>query len=171
MSRSSSNTPPAVTGRECYHCKQWIAPGETHDCWTTTEAALLRDLDEDLREAYDRIREEAVACGDQRIYASHHSIMFSRRACFCFVRPRRRWLDVCVFLGRGVTSPLLWKAMPSSRTKIAHLFRITHRDQVEAPLTEWLAEAWAMSGQPAPRGAATAADEPASARKRAAKKR
>jgi hypothetical protein len=28
-----------------------------------------------------RLREAAVAFGDQRIYASHHSIMFSRRSC------------------------------------------------------------------------------------------
>ena len=28
-------------GHECYHCKQWVAAGETHDCWTTTEAALI----------------------------------------------------------------------------------------------------------------------------------
>lgn len=39
-------------GRECHHCKQWIAPGEAHDCWTTTESALTRDLPEDLRDAW-----------------------------------------------------------------------------------------------------------------------
>ena len=30
-------------GRECFHCKTWIAEGEAHDCWTTTEAALTKD--------------------------------------------------------------------------------------------------------------------------------
>jgi hypothetical protein len=79
-----------VAGRECYHCKQWIAGGEAHDCWTTTEAALTSDLSEDLRDAWDRIRETAASFGDQRIYASHNSIMFARKACYFFVRPRRR---------------------------------------------------------------------------------
>src|SRR5258708_736101 len=44
----------------------------------TTEAALTGDLAEDLREAWDRIRETAAEFGEQRIYASHHSIMFSK---------------------------------------------------------------------------------------------
>jgi hypothetical protein len=49
-----------MSGRECHHCKQWIEPGEAHDCWTTTEAALTRDLSENLREAWKRLRETAV---------------------------------------------------------------------------------------------------------------
>ena len=58
-----------MAGRECHHSKQWIAAGETHDCWTTTEAVATRDLSGDLRDAWDRLREAAVSCGDQRIYA------------------------------------------------------------------------------------------------------
>ena len=62
-----------MTGRQCYHCKQWIERGEAHDCWTTTEAALTEDLSEDLRDAWERLRETAVSFGEQRIYASHNS--------------------------------------------------------------------------------------------------
>ena len=46
-----------MRGHECYHCKQWVEEGEAHDCWTTTEAALTAELTEDLREAWDRLRE------------------------------------------------------------------------------------------------------------------
>ena len=84
-----------MAGPVCYHCKQTIKKGEQHDCWTTTEAALTRDLSEDLQEAWQRLRETAVALGDQRIYASHHSIMFSRKVCYFFVRPKRKWCRVC----------------------------------------------------------------------------
>ena len=45
-----------MPGHQCYHCKQWVEEGEAHDCWTTTEAALTRDLSEDLQEAYERLR-------------------------------------------------------------------------------------------------------------------
>lgn len=68
-----------MAGHECYHCKRWVEEGEAHDCWTTTEAALTRDLSEGLRDAWERLRETAVSFGEQRIYASHHSIMFSRK--------------------------------------------------------------------------------------------
>ena len=46
------------------------ADGEAHDCWTTTEAALTADLSEDLKDAWERLRETAADFGDQRIYAS-----------------------------------------------------------------------------------------------------
>jgi hypothetical protein len=131
-----------MAGHECYHCKQWIEDGDAHDCWTTTEAALTRDLPEDLRDAWERLRETAAEFGDQRIYASHRSIMFSRQSCYFFVRPKRSALELCVFLGRTVRAPQVRRAAPSSRAKIAHIIHIRHRDEVEAPIIDWLQEAY-----------------------------
>jgi hypothetical protein len=133
-----------MAGHTCYHCKQFVEEGEAHDCWTTTEGALLEGASEDLREAYDRLRETAVEFGEQRIYASHHCIMFARKACYFFVRPKRDHLELCVFLGRAVRAPQIKRAMPSSKTKTAHLIRIRHRDEVEAPITDWLREAYGL---------------------------
>jgi hypothetical protein len=133
-----------VKAHECYHCGQWIAKGEAHDCWTTTEAALTQDLSVDLKEARDRLRETAVEFGEQRIYASHNSIMFSRKSCYFFVRPRKQFLEVCVFLGRAVKGPQVRRVDRSSKTKLAHIIRISHRDQVEAPITDWLHEAYEL---------------------------
>jgi hypothetical protein len=133
-----------MSGRECYHCKQWVEDGEEHDCWTTTEAALTGDLSEDLREAWERLREAAVSFGDQRIYASHHCIMFSRASCYFFVRPKRNYLEVCVFLGREVKAPQVRRVERSSKSKLVHFIRITHRDEVEAPVTDWLREAYEL---------------------------
>jgi hypothetical protein len=133
-----------MTGHECYHCKQWVAEGEAHDCWTTTEAALTRDLPEDLQEAWERLRETAVDFGEQRIYASHNSIMFSRKACYFFVRPKMTCLEICIFLGREVRARQIRKAQRTSKTKVAHLLRIQHRDEVEPPITDWLREAYEL---------------------------
>ena len=142
-----------MSGHECYHCKQWIEAGVEHDCWTTTEQALTKDLSEDLRDAWERIRETAVEFGDQRIYASHHSIMFARKACYFFVRPKRNALEVCIFLGRTIKSPLVRKTVATSRTKVAHLVHIVHRDQVEPPMTDWLQEAYELQDAVAARPA------------------
>jgi hypothetical protein len=135
-----------MAGRECYHCKQWVEEGEAHDCWTTTEAALTRDLSEDLQDAWERLRETAADFGDQRIYASHNSIMFSRKSCYFFVRPKKSFLEVCLFLGRTVKAPQVRRVDSASKSKIVHVIRITHRDQVEAPVTGWLREAYDFSG-------------------------
>jgi hypothetical protein len=142
-----------MADRQCYHCKQWIGEGDAHDCWTTTEAALTQDLSEDLRDAWERLRETAAEFGEQRIYASHKSIMFSRRSCYFFVRPKTKFLEVCVFLARPVNAPQIRRVDRASKAKIAHLIHVKHRDEVEAPLTDWLLEAYELSGVP-PRASA-----------------
>jgi hypothetical protein len=134
-----------MPGRECYHCKQWVEAGEAHDCWTTTEMALTRDLSEDLREAWERLRETAVTFGDQRIYASHNSIIFSRKSSYFFVRPKKRFLEVCVFLGRALKAPQVRRSEPTSKVKFVNFIAVRHRDEVEAPFTDWLREAYDFS--------------------------
>jgi len=143
-----------MAGRECYHCKQWIEEGVAHDCWTTTEAALTRDLSEDLQDAWERLRETAVEFGDQRIYASHKSIMFSRKSCYFFVRPKRSFLEVCVFLGRALRAPQVRRVDRSSKSKVVNFIRIRHRDEVEPPITDWLREAYEFSDAPTVKPAA-----------------
>jgi Domain of unknown function (DUF5655) len=133
-----------MAGHECYHCKQWVEEGEAHDCWTTTETALTQDLSEQLKDAWERLRDTAASFGDQRIYASHKSIMFSRKSCYFFVRPKRKGLEVCIFLGRAVKAPQVRRVDRASKSKIAHIIHIRHRDEVEPPITDWLQEAYEL---------------------------
>ena len=152
--------------RQCYHCKEWIDDREPHDCWTTTEAALTRDLTEDLREAWERLRETAAEFGEQRIYASHKSIMFSRKSCYFFVRPKKSFLELCVFLARPLKHPRVRRVDPSSKSKFVHFIQVKHRDEVEAPITDWLREAYDLADP-----AATPPVRLMKPRKRVAKKR
>jgi hypothetical protein len=134
-----------MSTRVCYHCKEEIEEGAPHDCWTTTEKSLTRDLSEDLMEAWERLRETAWSFGDQRIYASHHSIMFSRKACYFFVRPKKSYLEICFFLGRKLKDPRVRVSVQTSRVKFGHIIRVKHRDEVESPITGWLKEAYDAS--------------------------
>jgi len=158
-----------MRGHECYHCKQWVEEGEPHDCWTTTESALTRDLSEDLQDAYERLRETAAEFGDQRIYASHHCIMFARRTAYFFVRPKRSYLELCLFLGDTVQSPQIRSVKRVSSTRLAHIVQVRHRDEVEAPLTDWMAEAFALQdAAPPPRAKPSPASrKPAAAKRKA----
>jgi hypothetical protein len=142
-----------MAGSECYHCKQWIEDGDAHDCWTTTEAALTADLTEDLRDAWERLRETAADFGDQRIYASGTAIMFSRKSCYFFVRPKRSFLQVSLFLGRAVRAPQVRRVERKSTSKLVNIIHITHRDEVESPFVDWLKEAHDLQDQPAVRAA------------------
>jgi hypothetical protein len=152
-----------MDGHQCYHCKQWVEAGEAHDCWTTTEAALTEDLSDDLRDAWDRLRETAASFGEQRIYASHKSIMFSRRSCYFFVRPKRSFLELCVFLGRPLRAPQVRRVDRTSQSKFVHIVHIRHRDEEEAPITDWLQEAYETSETLAAK--ARAAKRPATRKK------
>ena len=58
-----------------------------------------RDLSEDLQDAWERMRDAAVDLGEQRIYASHNSIMFARKSCHSS-SGRSALLGLCFFLGR-----------------------------------------------------------------------
>jgi hypothetical protein len=162
-----------MAGRECYHCKHWVEEGEAHDCWTTTEAALTNDLSEDLQDAWERLRETAASFGEQLIYASHHSIMFSRKVCYFFVRPKTKFLEICVMLGRPLKAPQVRSVMKGSTSKFANMIRITHRDEVEAPITDWLREAYEMHDVVAARaaGAVRAARNAKPVRKRTKKEK
>src|SRR5688500_13993436 len=158
--------------RQCYHCKQLVDENDkSHDCWTTTEAALTADLSDDLREAWERLRETAAEFGEQRIYASHNSIMFSRKSCYFFVRPKKNFLEVCVFLARPVRSPRIRRVAPSSKTKFFHIIQVKHRDEVEAPLTDWLQEAYELASAAPPAKASTRTAQPVAAKKAAVKPR
>ncbi len=157
-----------MPGHECYHCKQWVEKGDAHDCWTTTEAALTRDLPDDLHEAWERLRETAVEFGEQRVYASHKSIMFARRVCYAFVRPKRSVLELCLFLDRPIVAPQVKRVDQTSRTKYAHLIQIRHRDEVEAPITDWMREAFELQDRQSVAAAPAATRAPRAVRKSAA---
>ena len=161
----------ATKGHECYHCKQWVAGGEAHDCWTTTESALTKDLSEDLQDAYLRLREAAVELGEQRVYASHSSIMFARKSCYFFVRPKRSFLEVVIFLGRAIKSPKIKKVIESSKVKRAHVIQVKHRDEVEEPLTGWLREAYDFEAVAKKAGAQTRQVKTTRTKKEAGNKR
>jgi hypothetical protein len=141
--------------------------------WTTTEAALTRELSEDLQDAWERLRETAVAFGEQRIYASHKSIMFSRQTCYFFVRPKRDFLELNLFLGRVLKAPQIRRVDHPSKSRVVHVIHIRHRDEVEAPITDWLEEAYEFNGVRAPAAApvrGTATTSPRSKKKTVKKK-
>jgi hypothetical protein len=62
-----------------------------------------------------------------------------------FRAPGRSSLQLCVLLGRTLKAPQVRRVERASKSKLAHFVRITHRDEVEAPVTDWLREAYESS--------------------------
>ena len=47
-----------------------------------------------------------------------------------------------MFLGRALKAPQVKRVEPATKSKFANFIRIIHRDEVEAPITDWLEEAY-----------------------------
>jgi Domain of unknown function (DUF5655) len=106
-----------------------------------TEAELIDGLNEDLRDAWAKLRAFAASLGPQRIYPSALSIMFARKVCYFFVRPKKTFLEVWIFLPREIEG-LTSARGTTKKVKYCNLFKLIHPDQVEEPLTNYLREAY-----------------------------
>lgn len=107
----------------------------------STELSLTSELTEELKDAWVKFRKEASAIGPQRIYAGGWAIMFARKVCYAFVRPKKSYLELVIYMPREVKHPLA-KSKASSKTKFATTIKLVHADQVEEPITDWLREAY-----------------------------
>jgi hypothetical protein len=106
-----------------------------------TEAELVDGLDEELRDAWHKLREFAADLGPQRIYASALSIMFARKVCYFFVRPKKTFLEVWIFLPHTIEG-LKFTSSATNKVRYCNLFKLVHPDQIEPPLTDWIQEAF-----------------------------
>ena len=71
--------------------------------------------------------------------------MFSRKSCYFFVRPKKSFLELCLFLDRTLKAPQVRRVDRASKSKVVHVIHVRHRDEVEAPTTDWLQEAYELS--------------------------
>lgn len=120
------------------------------DVWGgVTEQDVIGSANEDLQDAWVKLRAFAAKLGEQRIYASARSIMFSRKVCYFYVRPQKSFIEVWIFLPRKIAK---LKSTQVATKKFSNMFKLTHADMVEEPLTDWIREAYEFAGQ-APRQA------------------
>jgi hypothetical protein len=146
---AKSKTKKARAPARHWNCEACLAPlvdGQTHDCVPMTEYELLAPLSDDLRDAFQELRAFATRMeGEQRIYNNARAVMFSRRVCYMFARPKKSYVELCFFLPRQEKSAVIHRVDPVSKSKFAHTVRLVHSDQIEAPLTGWLREAFEFS--------------------------
>jgi hypothetical protein len=119
--------------REGYHLPQ------------RSEQEQFEGLSEELQEAWVTLRAHLLNQGEQEMRTSHRSIMFARKTCYAFVRPKKAFIELNFFLPEALDSEFLKKVTSVSKTKWAHVLHVTHSDQVDSPLTDWLRKAFEFS--------------------------
>ena len=111
-----------------------------------TEDEQLAGLSEELVDAWQLLRSYLIGLGEQESHTSHRSIMFGRKTCYAFVRPKKNFIELNFFLPEALDSELIKKVTAVSKTKFVHVVLLTHSDQVERPLTEWIKKAYSHAG-------------------------
>jgi hypothetical protein len=112
-----------------------------------SEQEQFEGLSEELQDAWARLRATLLGLGEQELRTSHRSIMFARKTCYAFVRPKKKFIELNFFLPHALDSEFLKKVSPASKTKWTHVLHLTHSDQIENPLTGWLREAFDYSAK------------------------
>lgn len=125
--------------------KKLSTPKSDPSAWQTTEKALTAHLSEELIDAWKKIKKFSLSLGEQRVYASGKAIMFSKKTCFFFVRPKKSYLEVVIFLPDKEIIKGFKSVQPVSKVKFAHTFKLIHSDQVEGELTQAIEQAYSPS--------------------------
>jgi hypothetical protein len=110
-----------------------------------SETEQLAGLSEELLDAWRSLRSLLSGLGEQRIHTSHRSIMFSRKTCYAFARPKKKHIELNFFLPEALDSELIKKVTAVSKTKHVHVLQLIHADQVDWPLTDWIRKAFDYS--------------------------
>jgi hypothetical protein len=111
-----------------------------------SEQEQFEGLSEELQDAWAALRANLLGLGEQEMRTSHRSIMFARKTCYAFARPKKAFIELNIFLPKALESEYLKKVEPVSKTKWVHVMHLTHSDQVDWPLTDWVREAFEYSG-------------------------
>lgn len=110
-----------------------------------TESEQLEGLTEELVDTWKTLRAFLMGLGKQEVRTSHRSIMFARKTCYAFARPKKKHIELNVFLPESLDSEFIKKVQAVSKTKFVHVLHLVHSDQVDSPLTDWLREAYSNS--------------------------
>lgn len=112
------------------------------DHYNKSEPFLIDPLSEELKDAWYKLREFGESLGEQTIYASGKAIMFKKSVCYFFVRPKKSYLEVVVFLKSDEAREGFKEPTAVSKTKYSHVFKLVHADQVEASLTDAIKQSY-----------------------------
>jgi hypothetical protein len=107
-----------------------------------SEYELTVALAEDLQDAWKKIRRFADELGEQTSHTSAKAMMFNRSYCYMFMRPKKSYIELVFFLREEQDGPPIFKTERRSKTKVSHIVRLIHEDQVESPLTDWIAQSY-----------------------------
>lgn len=140
--RAAAADRPLWTCPECGN--RFVSPNMYHSCARHTVDEALAGRPPEIRALFDRVRAIVEALGTVTLVAYRDRVAFMQQVRFAGATPRRRWLDVELWLTRRVDSPRMHKVETLHPRAHIHTVRLTAVEQLDDELTGWLAEAHAV---------------------------
>lgn len=133
---------------KCPDCgRRFANKNQSHSCGQHDLAHHFEGRAPLVRALFDRVAAAVRAIGPVRVLPEKTRIAFQVRMSFAQVTPRKAWLDGHVVLARRLENPRFRRIDTISRRNHVHHFRLERLEDVDAELSEWLREAYAVGEQ------------------------
>lgn len=133
---------------KCPDCgRRFANKNQSHSCGQHDLAHHFAGKAPLVRALFDRVVAAVRALGPMRVLPEKTRIAFQVRMSFAQVTPRKAWLDGHVVLARRLENPRFRRIDTISRRNHVHHFRLERLEDVDAELSEWLREAYAVGEQ------------------------
>jgi hypothetical protein len=108
--------------------------------------ALFAGGDQAVRATYDRLLEALRAIGPFTEEPKKTSIHLARATGFAGVHPRKRSLTLNLRTDHPIASPRIARAEQVSRQRYHNELKLTHPEEIDAELLDWLRQAYMLGG-------------------------
>ena len=133
---------------KCPNCKnEFVNKNQYHSCGQHSLAALFDGKPDSIQELFDRLRNMMGSCGPVKVLPYRDRVGFMVRVRFAAAVPKRRWLDVGLWLPRRIEHPKFHKIQTINPNANVHLLRLTEVDQLDAQVAAWIRQAYALGCQ------------------------
>jgi hypothetical protein len=115
-----------------------------HSCGRYRLADHFRGQDRRVREMFERLRALVRRCGPATVYAQKTRIVFQVKVRFAGAMPRKRWLDVGLWLTRRARHPSLLGIEAIVPNCYLHRFRFRALEEMDGAFAELVRRAYAV---------------------------
>jgi hypothetical protein len=132
----------------CPECGRSFANrNQSHFCSHVRLDEHFRGREPEVVATFERLLAAARKNGPVRVLPEKTRIAFQVRMSFAAFMLRRRWVDGHVVLARRLENTRFRRIDYISPRNQVHVFRLQQRDEVDAEVEAWLAEAYSVGGQ------------------------
>ena len=129
----------------CPDCgRQFVSVNRNHSCGRYHLDDHFVGKNPIVRELYDLLFETMKQFGPVKAFPVKTRIIFQAEVQFAAAVPRKRWLEVYLWLTRQATHPRIHKMEMGVFRDYGHIFRLRHPDDLDEELVDLLYEAYIL---------------------------